>query len=276
MKMNPLTGGLAALSLLTCPALAETAAQDETQDESKPHVTFGLSLDVLSDYMWRGTLCNGNPVWQPSVTLGYDLGDYGALSANVWQSYDLTHKRGTATNSRRACGAQEIDYTLSYAVTLKDVTYEVGHIFYTFPNNNGSSDQDLYLSVSYDNPIVTPSAAVYWNYNSAHGEDPSAVYFTFGLAHDFELTEKLTLTPSATLGFGDNAWCKYVTDESTGCELTDQTLGLAASYALTDHLSVGAQLNYTWTPSRTLRHNDYMGDGKDQLLWGGVNISLEF
>ena len=35
------------------------------------------SMDVLSDYVWRGTICNGNPVWQPSVTLGYDAGDFG-------------------------------------------------------------------------------------------------------------------------------------------------------------------------------------------------------
>ena len=154
--------------------------------------------------------------------------------------------------------------------------FEVGHIFYIFPNNNGASDQDLYATVAYNNPIVTPSASVYWNYNSAHGEDPSAVYFSFGLAHDFEPVEGLTLTPSASLGFGDNAWSKYVTDESAGTELTDQTIGLTASYAITENVSVGAQINYTWIPSHTLRHLDYMGCGKSQLLWGGVNATFSF
>ena len=274
-------GGLAALALMT-PILAfgaDTAAAQpkaELSEEQTCPLSVEVSLDVLSDYVWRGTICNGNPVWQPSVTLGYDLGDWGALSANVWQSYDLTHKRGTATNSRRACGLQEIDYTLAYAVSLADFDFEVGHIFYTFPNNNGASDQDLYATVAYNNPIVTPSASVYWNYNSAHGEDPSAVYFSFGLSHDFEPIDGLTLTPSASLGFGDNAWSGYVTGESAGTEMTDQTIGLAASYAITEYFSVGAQINYTWTPSHTLRHLDYMGCGKDQLVWGGVNATLSF
>ena len=276
MNMMKATGGLVALSLVAA-ALPVYADGAETKPKEKEEVTsleekddfplsVEVSLDVLSDYVWRGTICNGNPVWQPSVTLGYDLGDWGAL----------THKRGTATNSRRACGLQEIDYTLAYAVSLADFDFEVGHIFYTFPNNNGASDQDLYATVAYNNPIVTPSASVYWNYNSAHDEDPSAVYFSFGLAHDFEPVEGLTLTPSASLGFGDNAWSKYVTDESAGTELTDQTIGLAASYAITENVSVGAQINYTWIPSHTLRHLDYMGCGKSQLLWGGVNATFSF
>lgn len=284
MNMMKAAGGLVALSLVgaALPAFADDAeartkeAPAALEEKDDFPLSVEVSLDVLSDYMWRGVICNGNPVWQPSVTLAYDLGDWGALAANVWQSYDLTHKRGTATNSRRACGLQEIDYTLSYAVSLADFDLEAGHIFYTFPNNNGASDQELYATVAYNNPIVTPSASVYWNYGSAHGDDPSAVYFSFGLAHDFEPLEGLTLTPSASLGFGDNAWSQYVTDVSAGTELTDQTIGLAARYAITENLSVGAQVNYTWTPSHTLRRLDYMGCGKDQLLWGGVNATLSF
>ena len=89
--------------------------------------------------MWRGTTCNANLVWQPSATLGYDLGDMGALAVNVWSSFDLTHKRGSATNSRRAAGLQEIDYTASYSVDLFGFGLEVGHVWYTFPANTDVS-----------------------------------------------------------------------------------------------------------------------------------------
>ena len=84
------------------------------------------------------------------------------------------------------------------------------------------------------------------------------------------MAPKRTLTPSASLGFGGNAW----TD--CGCELTDQTLGISASYALCENVSLGAQVNYTWIPSHTLRRNDYMGEGKDQICWGGVNVTFSF
>ena len=270
MKTSPLAI-LVACSLLAFSAGAEEAEETETSEEDGGF-SAEVSVDVLSDYVWRGIICNGNPVWQPSVTLGYDAGDFGSLSVNVWQSYDLTHKRGTLNNSRRSCGIQETDYTLSYANSIGPVGIEVGHIWYTFPNNNGHSDQDLYATVSYENDIVTPSASAYWNYSDSAGTDVSAVYFSFGLSHDFALTDALTLTPRAELGFGDHAY----TGSKGGTELTDQTVGVAASYAVTEWLSLGAQINYTWTPSHTLRHEDYMGEGDHQLVWGGVNATISF
>lgn len=276
MNATRFTLAAATALLCACGAKAAEATTNELEEVDSAGLSVEFSMDVLSDYMWRGTICNGNPVWQPSLTLGYDTGDYGAFAANIWQSYDLTHKRGTATNSRQACGLQEIDYTLTYSISVKDFDFELGHIFYTFPKNNGSSDQDLYASVAYNNDIITPSAAAYWNYNSAHDADPSVVYFTFGVSHEFEPVDKLTITPSASLGFGDNAWSEYVTGVDAGTELTDSTIGVAAAYAITDNISVGAQINYTWIPSHTLRHLDYMGCGKDQLVWGGVNCTFSF
>ena len=263
---------LLTLATTSLVLVAEAAETNELEKTESGGLSVEASVDVLSDYIWRGTICNGNPVWQPSATIGYDAGDFGTVSANVWSSFDLTHKRGTATNSRRSCGAQEIDYTLAYANSLGPVGIEAGHIWYTFPNNNGSSDQDLYATVSYENDIVTPSASAYWNYSDSAGTDISAVYFSFGLSHDFKPIEALTLTPKAEIGFGDHAY----TGSAGGTELTDQTLGFSASYAVTDWFSIGAQINYTWTPSHTLRHEGYMGDDKHQILWGGVNATFSF
>ena len=270
MNTMKMIGGLAAFGLTTA-AFAEAAQQEpELTREKESPFSVELSMDVLSDYVWRGTICNGNPVWQPSVTASYDAGDFGTISGNVWSSFDLTHKRGTATNSRRSAGLQEIDYTLSYSVELAGVGLEVGHIWYTFPNNNGKDDQDLYATVSYDNPFVTPSASVYYNYSDSAGNDVSCLYYSFGLSHEFAITDTFALTPSASLGFGGNAW----TD--CGTELTDQTVGLAASYALCENVSLGAQVNYTWCPSHTLRKGGYMAEDKDQLCWGGVNVTFSF
>lgn len=281
--MNAFTtlGGIAALSFTTTAIPMARAEAEATQPPSSTDgmglsVEDGLplsvefSLDVLSDYMWRGMICNDNPVWQPSVTLGFDTGDYGALSASVWSTFDLTHKRGTATDSRRSCGLQEIDYTAAYSFEFAGIGLEAGHIWYVFPNHNGSSDQDLYATVSYDNPFVTPSASAYYNYSGSAGNDTPCFYYSFGLGRDFAITDDLTLSPGASISFGDDAWT------GCGCELTDQTVGIAASYSLCEHVSLGAQVNYTWTPSHTLRRSDYMGEGKDQLCWGGVNVTVSF
>ena len=264
----------ASIAILAVAASFAAAAGETNEVESAESsaVFIEASVDVLSDYVWRGKICNGNPVWQPSVTLGYDAGDFGKVSANVWASMDLTHRRGTMNASRHACGIQELDYTLAYANSFGPVDVEIGHIWYSFPYGNGRSTEELYGTVAYNNPVVTPSFTAYWDYLDTAGNDVSAVYFDFGLSRDFELTEELTLTPKATVGFGDHAY----TNSRGGTELTDQTLGIAASYAVNKYISVGAQLNYTWTPSHTLRKEGYMGEGKDQIVWGGVSVSLSF
>ena len=134
------------------------------------------------------------------------------------------------------------------------------------------STEELYGTVAYNNPIVTPSFTAYWDYLDTAKNDVSAVYATFALSHEFEPMEKLTVTPSAALNFANHAY----TGSAGGTEATDFTLGVAASYAVTEWLSLGAQINYTWTPSHTLRHEGYMGEGEHQIVWGGVNATLKF
>lgn len=263
----------ATIALLAVAASFAAAAETNEVESAESSAFFvEASVDVLSDYIWRGKICNGNPVWQPSVTLGYDAGDFGKISANVWASMDLTHRRGTMNASRHACGIQELDYTLAYANSFGPVDIEIGHIWYSFPYGNGRSTEELYGTVAYNNPIVTPSFTAYWDYLDTAKNDVSAVYATFALSHEFEPMEKLTVTPSAALNFANHAY----TGSAGGTEATDFTLGVAASYAVTEWLSLGAQINYTWTPSHTLRHEGYMGEGEHQIAWGGVNATLKF
>ena len=139
MKTKTLT------SLLASAALAFSVGASETNELEKTDnggLKIEASMDVLSDYVWRGMICNGNPVWQPSVTLGYDADDLGAVSANVWQSYDLTHKRGTSNTSRRSCGLQEVDYTLAYANSIGPVGLEAGHVWYTSRTTTGTATRN--------------------------------------------------------------------------------------------------------------------------------------
>lgn len=298
MKTSKLFGCFAALAVAGFawanepaePSTVETTENEvELTEETESPLSIELSMDIMSDYVFRGYISNDNPVWQPSVTVGYDTDAFGGIYANVWSSFDLTRKRGYDNAGRRACGLQEIDYTVGYAYTYNDfendfisgINFELAHIWYTYPNGNGSSERDIFASVSLDTPFVTPSFSMYWLYGGIGETDHSTIYYTFSLSRDFEIGERLTLTPSASLGFGGNAWCQYMCDpeSSYDVEMTDQTTGLSATYQLCDNLSLGAQINYTWIPSKTLRRDGYMcgsGDGKDHLVWGGVNMTLSF
>lgn len=276
---------LATLSMGTLTALAEEEAQpveDEEEESFKvlpEFLVLDVNVDVLSDYMWRGMMLSGNPVWQPSVDIGFNFGDWGKLTANIWSTFDFTHKTmdHNSINSRKGCSWQETDYKLGYEVDLLGFTWSVGHIWYTYPKKFGSTDQELYAGLSYENPFLTPSFTAYWNYSDSYGNNKGMMYYEFAVEHEFALTDLWAVTPYARLGFGNSHWTAYSTDvESAHAELAEQTIGVSTSYSLTDYLSIGAQINYTWIPSTTLRHYGYMADDKDQLVWGGVNLSLSF
>lgn len=265
-------GIAASAAAAAAAALAAETNELESSEKAIP-LSAEVSVDFLSSYMWRGQICADAPVWQPGVTLGLDLGDFGALSANVWSSFKLNSRRDGSPV--RNMGNQEIDYTVSYAKSLGDFDVEVGHIWYTFPNvEDGECSEEVYLAVAYNNPIVTPSAAVYWDYRD--NDDDWLFYGTLGLAHEFELCEGLTLTPSATVGLGSDAYLRATVDDVNKTAFLDQTTGVALAYAVTDWMSVGAQVNYTWIVDRDARRADYMGRGNDQRVWGGVNVTFAF
>ena len=260
----------AAAAIAACAFAAETNELEEA--ESSP-LSAEVTVDFFSSYMWRRQIYADAPVWQPAATLGLDLGDFGALSANVWSSFRLTSRRDGSPV--RNMGNQEIDYTVSYAKSFGDFDVEAGHIWYTYPNVEYSENtEELYLSVAYNNPIVTPTAAVYWDYWD--NDDDGLFYGNLGLAHDFALCDSLTLTPSVSLGMGSDAYLRACVDDVNKTAFLDQTTGLALTYAVTDWLSVGAQVNYTWIVDRDARRADYMGRDKNQRVWGGVNVAFSF
>ena len=63
-------------------------------------------------------------------------------------------------------------------------------------------------------------------------------------------------------------------EESVGGVIAE--VGVSASYAVTESLSVGAQVNYTWIVDNDSRGAGYMGEGKDQRVWGGLSVAYAF
>lgn len=249
------------------------AAEAEAAGEVDKAVTAEAGVDVMSCYMWRGRILCDVPVWQPSATLGVDLGDWGRLSANTWASFRLTSRRdGTPVSGM---GNHEIDYTLSYAKSFGDVDVEVGHIWYTFPAvRNAGNTEELYASAAYNNVFVTPSVAVYWDYRD--NDEDGLFYGTFSLAREFELMTDLKLTPSVTIGVGSDSYMRASVEGVGHTAFLDQTTGLFLGYQVTEWMSIGAQVNYTWIVDRPSRRAGYMGHGARQRVWGGVGVSFTF
>ena len=275
--------------------LAEQEAEkEEESDDAGVWVEAGV--DILSDYMWRGIMLDDNVVWQPTASLGYNTEEFGGLYVNWWASFDLTDRRNRMPwgNNSRQCGSiHEIDYYVGYTKSFGDFDFEVGHYWYDYPYNGkhgnhcaGHLNEDLYFSASYNNAYITPGVEVLWDYGREHGHDPSGCYIRFSAKHKFELTDQLSLTPKATLGLGDHQFTKANiagyrenSRDNYGAELTDQTTTLTLAYAITENLTISGSINYTWVPSHSLRQERWLTAGHDsrnQLVWGGVNVTLSF
>jgi len=246
------------------------AATPEAVKEEKPFpLTFGATLDVYSAYIWHGCILNDEPVWQPDLAMTYSLGDYGAITADAWMNFDAT-----GNNSQRSfAGMNEIDYTLQYAVTIKDFALGIGHIWYTFPAMGDTeyypSTREIFVSAAYNNDIVVPFVKAYYDYARVNG-----TYVTVGLRKEMTF-DKLTTGAEVALGGASRGYTSYYFDpDGVGNKgnyfFTDATALIYAKYAITDMISVGARLGWVSVMDNELKGAYH----EDNLLWGGINLGI--
>jgi hypothetical protein len=243
------------------------------QEAEGSPLSFDVTTDIYSSYVWRGLVLDKHAVVQPGATATYDLGDVGSISANVWMNWDVSQKSKHTTSTRTGGGINELDGTLSYSKDLGPVGFTVGHIWYTFPGGGWPSDsystEEVFVSLAYNNDVVTPYANAYYDYNAIKG-----TYVNAGLNKEIAVNDQLTVGGDLSLGGGSSHYVNgYFGDHSTS--LTDFNVKIYSSYALNDTFSVGATLAYTVVVDDDL---DGKGDniGDSGIVWGGINLGASF
>ncbi len=246
----------------SAPAAAPAAV---VKEEERSKLSFAAALDLYSAYVWRGLVVNDRPVWQPGVTVKYATDDYGTFSGNVWGNFDMTDRKGNT----KFGGINEIDYTLSYSKEVGPVSLSVGHIWYTFPSVTDSayypSTREVYATAQYNNDIVNPFVKVYYDYAVMDG-----AYANVGLNKTVNISDQFSVGSEISLGAGSSGYMGYLGTSDAG--LMDFNAALFASYAITDHITVGPRL--AWM---SLVDSDARNSVEDQeILWGGVNLTASF
>jgi uncharacterized protein (TIGR02001 family) len=143
-----LLAGLILIWGLPGRAAAEEAAEQEKPD--RPEVS--ASVDMLSQYVWRGlALSRGSVVFQPSMTIGYK-----GFSANIWGNFDTDERNpfGATNPNRKAAKWNETDFTASYSKeVLKNLTLTGGLVYYALDSNNSAYDSfEVFGGVAYAFP----------------------------------------------------------------------------------------------------------------------------
>lgn len=244
-KIISLTAAIVALTAITMPSLAE-----ETSDG----LEYELTLDFVSQYIWRGQQLTDGYTFQPGFSI-----ISGNFTANIWGSMDMASVNGTEYEFT------EVDYTLDYSDQLTDgIGYSIGVIYYDFPSTDLAATTELYFGLSFDAPL-SPSITVYQDIDEVNG-----TYANLSVGHSFgeigTLGEDMPIGMEfgASLGYGDSSYNgDYWTVSDAG--LNDLVLSLSFPIELKDGWAFSASVNYVTIMdddiSDTLADEDYVYTG---------------
>ncbi len=265
MKKSNTVYRMAMWAGLTC-VLATGALAEGIESE------VAVDVPLLSAYVWRGQVLNEDAVLQPGLT-----GSIGGFSVNAWSSMNLD---GTDTDWEFT----EMDWTLSYGQAVGPVELGAGIVQYTFPNStltdvaeDGTetvsafpATVEVFASVGVPDVILGPALTVYYDVDAIEG-----LYAVVSAGHSFELTDKVALDLSASLGFGDK-------DYNTGyfghdeAALNDLLLGASLPIAITENVSLTPSISYMMLPDSDLGDAAEAAYGEKDSVYGGVTLSCAF
>ena len=282
---------------------AENKAEEPVQLEEKSDAPwfwgFG-NYGIYSGYQLYGSLLNSEPTLQGYVEGNLNLlvsdWDLGYLGLGLWSNTDLTDKRrdsyGKAFN--------EWDPNVHYGKTFwfdDDRTwgldYRTSVVWYWYPHRRHDdinrptgvrrsqfTTMDWNHSFALLNPWIVPFLDVVHEYHETNAD-----LLQFGLKRACNVTDKLTLTPSATFVYRDHRynWCFPTAgfNEFHNGGIATMKLMLEGNYQITDHIGIFAKVAYCSIIDKDLRdaadnsHGDAYGAYKD-FVWGGAGLSFNF
>jgi hypothetical protein len=238
-----------------CPVVAEEAKESPT----------AVTLDAafLSAYVWRGQVLNDEIVLQPAMTV-----TKGAFSASAWANYNLTDR---VTGEK--ADFSEVDVTLSAAGKFGPLAASAGLIEYVFPNQTAGGaavqgTRELYVALSLPDWVVVPSLGVYRDVDEVDG-----TYATVGLAWTASMCDKLSLTLSGSIAYGDKDYNGIYFGVNNSA-WNDANVGLSLAWKVTDAVTVVPSVQYTALADTDVKDGAGGLYRDDSRVVGGLKVSV--
>jgi hypothetical protein len=227
-------------------------------------LTISGQLDWASKYVWRGILVNDDAVVQPSVTVGYSLGDAGDLSLNIWGNIDTNNAYNREDNF------QEVDYTLAYSKALDECyTLGAGAIVYDFPGQGTPTTTELFVTLAAAVPL-SPVLSVYYDIDEVDGW-----YVNLAGSHEIALAdihENLSLILASSIGWGSEDWIGAYTGVNDAA-LVAISPSATVTYTASEKLSFSWYAKYDYLLDNDVR-NAVAADASN--FWFGTNVAVSF
>jgi hypothetical protein len=215
-------------------------------------ISANANISYLSDYVFRGTLCDDKEVIQKNF--GVSLYNF---SASVWANQPLKDRTSySPTEDEYTLNSDEVDYTLDYAFSLNKLNFNMGIVRYTYPDMSLNMNE-VYASCAYKF-IVTPK--ILFANDCTNGGN----YLELDLAYSKDIIENLSTDLGATFGFYDNYAANYAGYKD---------FRAALNLKLSEKISLSPNLHYVII-DRDLKENAEGNGRDDDKLYGGVSLNL--
>lgn len=207
-------------ALLLCSAFvaAPALAQSEESSEAEPAISVDASIEVVSDYRFRGiSLSDFDPALQPSLTVSHESGFY----ANAWGS----------TIAEYGGADVEVDLTVGWSGDIGEGTSaDVYAMYYLYPSAPGLHYAEFGAILTQSVGESTISAEV--SYAPAQEGTFGIDNIYLGLAGEMPVKDT-PLTLRGSFGYEDGAWGTNKLDWMVGAEY-DLGNGFAAGINYVD------------------------------------------
>lgn len=237
-------------AIITVGILAGSVSAEETK------VSGYASVDVMSNYVWRGIKSTPNMAIQPSVGIAY-----GPFSTNLWANFDA--KNGEHT---------ETDLALDYGFSLGKIGLNIGYIYYAFEGLNDT--QEAYVAVSYDT-FLKPKLTVYYDFEEGNG-----VFLIASVSHSLELAKDIPFNLGASASYNMNNKIMGSPDgvKEDFSSFYNGELSASVGIPVAKNISVTPKVAYSFAltndAKNAIRALNY-GDSSS-ILYGGLNLALSF
>lgn len=217
---------LLAISFLLFGLAANVFAEDAEEKGVLPKLGIEASgtLDVYSQYLWRGFALDTDAVLQP----GFDLSLYG-FTFSFWSSWDF--------DNSDALDSDEIDYVIDYTYDFDFASVSVGHTYYEFPGTDTFS-REFYAGLALSDVLLSPAITYYYDHGDEAQGGGDGHYVNLGVSHSFTLIDELdiSLDLSGSVGYNKNL---FIVGEGG-----DGLLSAGLTIPLTETLTLSPSINY--------------------------------
>lgn len=133
---------------------------------------FSANAALVSDYTFRGiTQTDEGPAIQGGVDYNVDLNEEAGLYLGVWASNVDFNDSSEASS--------EFDWYGGITYEISDFSFDLGAIYYSYPNANSNLDYDFVegaFAVGYDFDVASVAASINWS-NENFGDSGKAEYY---------------------------------------------------------------------------------------------------